>query len=241
MAAGTLYGLGVGPGDPELITLKACRILGEVPVIAWPAPEEGPSMARAIAAPHIPDGRTEIAIRMPITAARFPAQQVYDSAAEEISAHLAAGRDVAVLCEGDPFLYGSFMYLYGRLAGDFPVVVVPGISSLMAAAAASGAPLVARNDVLTVVPGTLSEDGLEARLDTVEAAAILKIGRNLPKVRAVLDRLGLTDRAIYVERATHEEQKVMPLADAPTDGAPYFSLILLHRRGDAWRLADGDV
>ena len=118
---------------------------------------------------------------------------------------------------------------------------MPGISSLMAAAAASGAPLVARNDVLTVVPGTLSEDVLEAQLDTVEAAAILKIGRNLPKVRAVLDRLGLTDRAIYVERATHEEQKVMPLADAPTDGAPYFSLILLHRRGDAWRLADGDV
>lgn len=241
MTSGTLYGLGVGPGDPELITLKAWRILQDAPVIAWPAPEQGPSMARAIAESHIPAGRVEIAIRMPISAARFPAQAVYDDAAVEISAHLRAGRDVAVLCEGDPFLYGSFMYLYGRLAAEHECVVVPGISSLMAAAAASGAPLVARNDVLTVVPGTLSADDLKARLAGVEAAAILKIGRNLPKVRAVLDDLGLTGCATYVERATSPEQKVLSLAEAPADGAPYFSLILVHRRGDAWRVEDGDV
>ncbi|MEQ9326188.1 MAG: precorrin-2 C(20)-methyltransferase [Rhodospirillales bacterium] len=241
MSGGILYGLGVGPGDPELITLKAHRILQSAPVIAWPAPERGDSMARAIAAPHIPEGRIEIAIRMPIAAARFPAQNVYDHAAVEIAAHLDAGRDVAVLCEGDPFLYGSFMYLYGRLAADHPAIVVPGISSLMAAAAASGAPLAARNDVLTVVPGTLPEDELEARLASVEAAAILKIGRNLPKVRRVLEKLGLADSAHYVERATHPTERVLTLADAPQDGAPYFSLILVHRRGDAWRLGESDV
>ena len=150
--SGTLYGLGIGPGDPELITLKALRLLQSVPVIAYPAPETGESLARRIVAPHIPEGRTEIAIRMPLVVERFPAQEVYDAAAAELRAHLRAGRDAAVLCEGDPFFYGSFMYLFGRMAEEFPVEVVPGVSSLTACAAVLGAPLAARNDVLTVVP-----------------------------------------------------------------------------------------
>src|SRR3546814_2327553 len=158
---GTLYGIGVGPGDPELLTLKAVRILNSVPVIAWPAPLQGEGLARSIAAPHLPGGQMEIAIRMPIEAARFPAQEVYDRAAAEIGEHLAAGRDVAVLCEGDPFFYGSFMYLFGRMAGRFPVQVVPGVSSLTAAAAVSGSPLAARNDVLTVLPAPLPDARLE--------------------------------------------------------------------------------
>lgn len=235
---GTLYGVGVGPGDPELITLKALRVLRETAVLAWPAPLEGDSMARSIAAPHLDGSHIEIPIRMPMEVARFPAQSVYETAAEEISDHLAQGRDVAVLCEGDPFFYGSFMYLFARLSERHPVEVIPGVSSLTATAAATGAPLAARNDVLTVIPAPLEEADLAARLDGVDAAAIIKVGRHLPKLRRVLEAAGLTDAARYIGHATMgERQTVCPLADYPNEKAPYFSMILVHRRRDAWLTA----
>lgn len=233
--SGTLYGVGVGPGDPELITLKALRILKDVPVLAWPAPLEGESLARSIAAPHLDGHHIEVAIRMPMDVKRFPAQQVYDTAALEIGQHLDAGRDVAVLCEGDPFFYGSFMYLFGRLSADYTVEVVPGVSSLMATAAASGAPLAARNDVLTILPAPLEEAELTRRLGEIEAAAIIKIGRHLPKLRRALDAAGLMAAARYVGHATMgDRQTVCPLTDYPNETAPYFSMVLVHRQPDAW-------
>lgn len=234
--SGTAYGLGVGPGDPELITLKALRLLRSCPVLAYPAPEQGPSLARAIVASHL-EGleKTEIAIRMPMVAARFPAQAVYEKAAAGIGAHLEAGRDVAVLCEGDPFFYGSFMYLFARLIERFEVAVVPGVSSLTACAAALGAPLATRDDVLSVVPATLPAEALRARLEGIDAAAVIKVGRHLGKVREVLAGLGLTGRALYVERATMSVERTAPLAEVTEGGAPYFSMVLVHRRGVAWR------
>lgn len=232
---GTLYGLGVGPGDPELITLKAHRLLARAPVLAYPAPEQGDSLARAIVAPHLPGGQTEIAIRMPLTVERFPAQAVYDEAAERIAGHLDAGEDVAVICEGDPFFYGSFMYLYGRMAGRYPVEVVPGVSSLTACAAALGAPLAARNDVLTVLPAPLANDVLESRLRDVDAAAIIKVGRHFARVHDLLESLGLAAAARYIERATMADQRVLPLRDIDPGSVPYFSMILVHRRAEAWR------
>ncbi len=231
---GRLYGLGIGPGDPELITLKALRVLQAAAVVAYPAPEVGESLARRIAAPHLDDRQEEIAIRMPIHDASFPKDDIYDGAAAALGRHLEAGRDVAVLCEGDPFFYGSFMYLFGRMAERYPVEVVPGVSSLTACAAALGAPLAARNDVLTVVPAPLEEAELRARLERAEAAAIIKVGRHLPKVRRVLDALGLLEGARYIEHATMASQRVLPLDSLPEDAAPYFSMILLHRRGEAW-------
>ena len=227
--SGTLYGLGVGPGDPELITLKAHRILQSAAVVAYPAPETGDSLARAIAAPHIPEGRTEIAIRTPMVPGKFPAHDVYDKYAAEITEYLAGGQDVAVLCEGDPFLYGSFMYLFARLAGDFPTRVVPGVSSLGACAAAAGVPLVGRNETLVILPGPLPEDELEARLREASAAAIMKLGRHFAKVRRVIDRLGLTPDAHYVAHASMGEQRAMPLAEVAAETAPYFSMILIRR------------
>ena len=189
-APGRLYGLGIGPGDPELITLKALRLLQSVPVLAYPAPEEGESLARRIVAPHLPGSQEEIAIRMPMLASRFPAQEVYDWAAGTLGEHLAAGRDVAVLCEGDPFFYGSFMYLFGRMAERFAVEVVPGVSSLTACAATLGAPLAARNDVLAILPAPLDEALLTARLQEADAAAIIKVGRHFGKIRRLLQRPG---------------------------------------------------
>ncbi|MDG2285349.1 MAG: precorrin-2 C(20)-methyltransferase [Alphaproteobacteria bacterium] len=231
---GQLHGVGVGPGDPDLITLKALKVLQAADVIAYPALEEGGSLARAIAAPHIPEGKEEFAIRMPMLVDRFPAMEVYDQAAERIGASLEAGKSVAVLCEGDPFFYGSFMYLFGRLAERHPVEVIPGISSLMACAAALSAPLAARNDVLTILPAPLEDAVLEARLAASDSVAIVKVGRHFERVRALLERLGLADEASYVERATMEKQRVLSLRDVNASAVPYFSMILVHRRGRAW-------
>jgi precorrin-2/cobalt-factor-2 C20-methyltransferase len=231
----TLYGLGVGPGDPELITLKALRLLRACPVIAWPAPDQGDSLARAIVADHLPGGQIEIAIRIPMAPGHALTQTVYDAAAAEIAGHLSAGRDVACICVGDPFFYGSFMYLFGRLAQSHKVEVVPGVSSLTACAAAVAAPLAGLNDVLSVIPAPIDEDAMAQRLADADAAAIIKVGRHLGKVRRVIERLGLMDRARYVERATMQNQRLMPLAEVPDDAAPYFSMVLVHQRGEAWR------
>lgn len=227
--SGTLYGLGVGPGDPDLITLKAHKILQSVPVVAYPAPDEGDSLARAIAAPHLPGGQTEIVIRTPMVPGAFPAHDVYDKYAIEIAAHLDEGRDVAVLCEGDPFLYGSFMYVFARFVGDHRVQVVPGVSSIVACAAAAGAPLVSRNQVLTVVPATLDEGDLERRIAASAATAVMKVGRHAAKVRDVLSRLNRMEDAWYVEHASMESEKVMPLAEFGDERAPYFSMILVRQ------------
>ncbi len=227
--SGTLYGLGVGPGDPELITLKALRIIEGTPVIAYPAPDIGDSLARAIAAPHIPDGKTEIAVRTPMVPGEFPAHDVYDYYAGEIRDHLNVGRDVAFLCEGDPFLYGSFMYLFARLADAHETRIVPGVSSLGACAAAAGVPLVSRNETLSIVPGPLDETELETRLKASTAVAVMKVGRHFDKVRRVIERLGLSAHAHYVEHASMTDQRALPLDQVDTAKAPYFSMILIRR------------
>ena len=231
---GTVWGIGVGPGDPELLTLKAVRLIRAAAVLAYPAPETGESFARAIAAPHLPGGQEEIAIRMPLGDGQFPKDAIYDAAAAAIAGRVAEGLDVAVLCEGDPFFYGSFMYLYARLVVSCPVQVVPGVSSLMACADVAGAPLAARNDVLTVLPAPLPEAELMRRLALCDAAALIKVGRHLGKLRRVLRTLGLLDQARYVERATLGAQRVLPL-EAAGETAPYFSMVLVHRRGEAWQ------
>ncbi|MEM9782028.1 MAG: precorrin-2 C(20)-methyltransferase [Pseudomonadota bacterium] len=224
--SGTLYGVGLGPGDPELMTRKAERLIAGATVIAYPAPDTGDSFARSIAAETIPETAEEIAIRIPMCAERFPAQDVYDAAASTLSDRLLSGRDVVVLCEGDPFFYGSFMYLFARLAERHPTEIVPGVASLAACAAAARRPLSARNEALTVLPGPLDDAALEARLSAVGAAAIMKVGRHLPRLRALIERLGLARRAVYVARASLPDETVLPLAEAP-DTAPYFSMILI--------------
>ncbi len=231
---GTLFGLGLGPGDPELLTLKAHRILTSVPVVAYPAPDSGSSFARKIVAPYLRDDQIEVPIVVPMRVERFPAQDIYDRAALELATHLDAGRDVAVLCEGDPFFYGSFMYVFERLAGTYPTEVVPGVSSMMASAAAFGRPLAARNDVLTVVPGPLEDEILKSRIDAADAVVIIKLGRHFARIRALIDAMGLTGAAAYVERVSLEEQRLMPLAEVPGDTAPYFSQILIYKGAEGW-------
>ena len=231
--SGKLYGIGLGPGDPELMTLKAARLIGAADVVAYPTLEGGDSFARAIAADVIPETAQEIAISIPMTVAREPAQAAYDKGAAELAVELEAGKTVVVLCEGDPFFYGSFMYLFSRLSDRFAVEVVPGVTSVTACAAALQSPLTARNEVLTIIPGPMAETAMEDRIAAAQAVAIMKVGRHLPKIRRVLDRLGLTEHAGYVERATLPEERVAPLTDAP-ETAPYFSMILVTKGTDPW-------
>ena len=180
--SGTLYGIGVGPGDPELLTLKAHRILRNAKVVAYPAPDSGESFARSIVAEYLSADQKEIPIVIPMRVERFPAQTIYDDAAKEISAYLDSGEDVVVLCEGDPFFYGSFMYLFERLTAEYSVEVVPGISSLMASAAALQRPLAARNDVLTILPGPLDDAQILAGFERSDAIAIIKVGRHFQRL-----------------------------------------------------------
>lgn len=233
--SGALIGIGVGPGDPELVTLKAVRLARAAPVLAYAAPERGDSMARAIMAPHLAGGQIEIAIRMPLAVDRFPSGDVFDRAARDIAQHLDAGRDVAALCLGDPLLYGSFMYLLARLAGRFRTLIVPGISSIAAAGASLGMALAARNDAFAVVPAPLEDAAIERLLAASDGAALVKLGRHFARVRDLLRRIGLADKARYIERASQAGQRIVPLDDVDPASVPYFSLIVVHRRGEAWR------
>ncbi len=231
--SGTLYGIGLGPGDAELMTLKAARLIGSARVVAYPALAGSESFARSIAAELLADGVQEIRIDVPMVVDRGPAQAVYDKAADEISAALETGLDVVMLCEGDPFFYGSFMYLYARLSGRFAVEVVPGVTSMTASAAALGLPLAARNEVLSVIPGPLEDEALKVLIAAADSVVIMKVGRHLERVRQVIEGLGLLDRAHYIERASLVQERRMALAEAPQK-APYFSMILITKGADPW-------
>ena len=235
MSAGKLIGVGVGPGDPELMTLKAMRALGEADVIAHFAKAGNDSHSRAIAAQHLRAEVIELPLLYPVTTElpkdsdgyRDAIGDFYDGAANEIAAHLDAGRIVAVICEGDPLFYGSYMHLHTRLASRFSAEIVAGVTGMSGCWSAVGAPIAQGDDVFTVLPGTLPEDELERRLRDADAAVIMKLGRNLPKVRRALARSGHLARAMYVERGTMKDAVVKRLADKADDCAPYFAIVLV--------------
>ena len=228
LLSGTLHGVGVGPGDPDLMTVRARRLIEGAAVVAYPHPEGREGLARSIAAPFLPAGVAEIAMPLPMTPERAPAQAAYDRGAARVAEALAR-TDVVVLCEGDPMLYGSFMYLAARLAPRARVRVTPGVAAVCACAAAAGLPLAARDEPLTLLPATLPEAEI-ARLARAGNVAVMKLGRHVAKVRRALAAAGLA--AVYVERATTVRERVLPLAEAP-DPAPYFSMALA-RRPDPW-------
>jgi precorrin-2/cobalt-factor-2 C20-methyltransferase len=232
---GTLIGVGVGPGDPELLTLKAIRVLKEVEVIAHFAKAGNASNARATIVGHIRPDMTELTFRYPVTT-EIPRntrdycdrmRTFYDDSAATVAAHLDAGHRVAVICEGDPLFYGSYMHLHVRLAARYPTEVVAGVTGMSGCWSAVATPIAQGNDVFTVLPGTLSENELERRLEDANCAVIMKLGRNLPKVRRALRRAGRLDRAIYVERGTTANAASMRLTAKMDDEAPYLSMVLV--------------
>lgn len=232
---GTLWGVGLGPGDPELVTVKAARVIGEADVVAYHSARHGRSIARGIAEPYLRTGQIEEHLVYPVTTETTDhpggyagaLEDFYAEATERIAAHLAAGRHVALLAEGDPLFYSSYMHLHTRLTERFDAVIVPGVTSVSAASAAIATPLVAGDEVLSILPGTLPVGELTRRLADADAAVILKLGRSYRNVREALSASGQLENTFYVERASTSGQRVLQAADVDETSVPYFSLAML--------------
>ena len=233
--SGRLIGIGVGPGDPELVTLKAMRALAQADLVVHFAKTGAMSHARAIAASHLRAGTPELPLFYPMTSEqprngscyREAMREFYDQAAATLATYLDAGRAVAVICEGDPLFYGSYMHLHVRLAPRYPTQVIAGVTGMSGCWSAAGTPIAQGDDVFVVLPATLPEPELERRLKDADAAVVMKLGRHLPKIRNVLARIGRLERAIYVERGSTQAAVMMRLADKGDDAAPYFAIVLV--------------
>ena len=232
---GRLYGVGLGPGDPELITLKGARLIASADVIAYHSGVGKSSIARKIAAHFFPANVVEEDLRYPVTTGTTDhaggyagaMADFYEECAARLAIHLEAGKTVVIIAEGDPLFYGSYMYMHDRLSDRFPTEVVPGVTSIAAATAAVASPLVRQTDVLTILPGTLPEPELARRLADTNGAIIMKLGRTFPAVRSALEQAGRLDDALYVERASMDEERWLPVRDVDPASVPYFSIIVV--------------
>ena len=237
--SGTLYGIGVGPGDVRYLTLRAAGLARAVDVVAFFAKRGHPGNARRIVAPLLKGGQEEARLEYPVTdeiPAEHPDYQqkigaFYRETAATLAAMLRAGKSVGLLAEGDPFFYGSFMHMWRRLAPDFPVEVVPGVTGMSGCWTRANVPMTWGNDTLAVLPGTLGEEQLVERLRRTDAAVIMKVGRNLGKVRRAVETAGLLSRAVYVERGTMQDERILPLADCGEPIGAYFAMVLIPGEG----------
>lgn len=236
---GRLVGVGLGPGDPELVTMKAARLIAEADVVAY---HQGPtkrSNARRTADPYIRPGAIEELLKYPVTTGTTDhpggyagaMADFYADCAERLAAHLDAGRLVVVLAEGDPLLYSSFMYVHDRLRERYQTEVVPGVPAFAAATAALGVAVARQADILTILQGTLDRPELARRLADTDAAIIMKLGRRFADVRAALEESGRLEDAWYVERASMDNERWMRAADVDPGTVPYFSIVVVP--GDA--------
>lgn len=237
--AGTLYGIGVGPGDARYLTLRAAVLVRSVDVLAYFAKKGRQGNARKIVSELVDGTRRELKLVYPVTD-EIPAEHpdyrsqiaaFYQESAEALQRELAAGFSVGLLAEGDPFFYGSFMHMWRRLDAVVPVEVVPGVTGMSGCWTRANAPITWGDDILTVVPGTLDEASLVQRLVASDAAVIMKIGRNLDKVRRAVDIAGMTERAIYVERGTMEEERILPLKQCADIEGTYFAMVIIPGQG----------
>jgi precorrin-2 C20-methyltransferase len=232
---GILYGVGVGPGDPELLTVKAVKVLEKADVVAYFSKEGNKSNARKIVEPYIRPGMIELPLPYPLTIEENVKSDVYqeaiggffEQAAGDVARYLDEGKSVAVLSAGDPFLFGSYMHLHIRLCAHYEAEVIPGITAMSGCWALANTPIAQGDDVLSIMTGILSEEALTRHLRNVQAAVIMKVGRNLPKIRRALEAAGKLNDAVYVERGTMSNNKVIPLKELEGDNFPYFSLILV--------------
>ncbi|HLR86041.1 MAG TPA: precorrin-2 C(20)-methyltransferase [Nocardioidaceae bacterium] len=234
-STGRFFGVGVGPGDPELITRKAARLIETADVIAYHAGVGKESNARRIAAELFPEDVIDEQLTYPVTTGTTDhpggyagaMADFYEESAARLAAHLDAGRDVVLLAEGDPLFYGSYMYMHDRLSARYRTEIVPGVPAFLAGTAAVASPLVRQTDVLTVLSGTMPEPELARRLADTDGAIIMKLGRTFPAVRRALEAAGRLEGAMYVERAAMPEERWLPVAEVDPDSVPYFSLVVV--------------
>ncbi len=239
MSIGTLYGVGLGPGDPDLLSVRADRLVRGASKVAFFRKAGRAGQARTIVDGMLGAGVSELPMEYPVTTEiplddpRYNAilSDFYARCAAQLKALVEAGEDVVVLCEGDPFFYGSFMHLYTRLKDHVPVEVVPAITGMSGAWTATGAPITWGDDVLSVVMGTLDVDELTRHMRAADALVVMKIGRNIEKVCRSLKAADKYDQAWLVEYATMAKQRVAKLSDTDSSAAPYFSIIVVHGQG----------
>jgi precorrin-2/cobalt-factor-2 C20-methyltransferase len=237
--AGTLYGIGVGPGDVRYLTLRAAVLVRDVDVVAFFAKRGLQGNARGIVDPLMARHRHELRLEYPVTdeippehpSYREQISRFYEESVETLSALLRQGKSVGLLAEGDPFFYGSFMHIWRRLDTVFPIEIVPGVTGMSGCWTRANAPITWGDDILSVLPGTLGEEQLTRRLADTDAAVIMKVGKNLAKIRRAVTAAGLLARAIYVERGTTQGEQIMPLSEGPEVGSPYFSMVLIPGQG----------
>ena len=236
---GTLYGIGVGPGDVRYLTLRAASLIRSVDVVAFFAKEGRLGHSRRIAGPVMREASLEEKLEYPVTDEVPVADPYYQSeisrfykdAAERLAAHLSAGRSVGLLSEGDPFFFGSFMHMWRRLEERFPVEVVPGVTGMSGCWTRANTPITWGDDTLTVLAGTMDEAMMTRRLSDTDAAVIMKVGRNLAKVRRAVEASGSLDRAIYIERGSMPDERIVPLREITADRGPYFAIVLVPGQG----------
>lgn len=237
--SGTIHGVGLGPGDPDLMSVRAHRLVSNARHVAFFRKAGRTGRARSMVEGMLAAGAVEFAMEYPVTTEIPVAHPDYNAALSafytDCAVHLRklaeGGADVVVLCEGDPFFYGSFMHLYARLNGEVPMQVVPATTGMSAAWTASGQPMTWGDDVLSVLMATLPEDDLVRHIKAADALIVMKIGRNIDKVRRALRRAGKYDAAWLVEYASMDGQTVQKLAGAEGRVTPYFSIVLVHGNG----------
>ena len=239
VAPGTVWGLGLGPGDPDLMSVRAARLLGAAKHVAYFRKAGRKGHARSIVEGLLPADAIEFAMEYPVTTeipVTDPAYNqmlsgFYAECADNLAGLAARGEDVVVLCEGDPFFYGSFMHLHSRLRDSVPVQVVPAITGMSAAWTATDMPITWGDDVLTVLPATLPEDELARRIAGSDAVVVMKIGTNMPKLRAALAQAGRVAETWLVQYASQPGERVVKLTDADEARMPYFTIALIHGQG----------
>lgn len=232
--SGTLHLVGVGPGDPELMTIKAANLLDGAEVIAHVVTPSGGTLALDVARRHCNPHAEYLPVGIPMTGNRADTQAAYDVATAAIRSRLEAGRDVAYLCEGDPLFYGSAIYLLAGLVDAVPIKVIPGVTSMTAAAAAIPFPLVARFDSLTVLAGPSPDEVLFPKIDAAGSVVILKVGRHYDRLRALLERTGRAEWSWLAENVGGSGQRIVRVRDAEAGPKPYFSLLLCFPGAEFW-------
>ncbi len=230
MKTGTLYGIGVGPSDPELLSLKAVKYIKTAQLIAYPTNKQGVSFAREIASPYIDNDAQEFGFYIPMKTDRSAANIEYDKAATHIEAHLTNGKNVACLCEGDSLFYGSFSYILERLQPKFNVEIIPAIPAFVAAGAALSQPIVMQNEDLQIIPATLNANILATKIKNSDNISIYKVGRHFAKLHNILCQQNLLDKAHLIEYVSNEKQKITPMLQTDSSTRPYFSMIIINKR-----------
>ena len=229
---------GLGPGDPELMSVKSDRVIRAARHVAYFRKKGRKGQARQIVQGMLHPEVTEYPMEYPVTtelhfgseAYRKMMVAFYEEWADRL-AELAKNQDVVVLCEGDPLFYGSFMHLQTRLQDRAEVDILPALPGMVGCWNALGVPFTWGDDVMTVLMGTLGEEDLIAHMKKADALVVMKTGRNLPKVRRALEATGRLDQAWLVEKGTMPDQRVAPLAEVDPEDCPYFAIVLVHGQG----------